>query len=222
MQASERSSRDSTRLQLDEHTRLLTNILNNQTNIQNQLQHQSSSNQLGRRPPIGMGLVTSNQLSDSVIHIRAYASYNQQTPCDSQCKCTCHRVRAFRSPTALQTTIGTLFAGYSGSRVQSFQKCTEASCTSQLVFRSYIHYLFPSWYLLKAITFTVMSLSNGEINASLTVRRIVPNGADLLRLTALDDAEGVKELLQSGLASPKDVDMYGYTVLNVCERHLPI
>ena len=60
-----------------------------------------------------------------------------------------------------------------------------------------------------------MSIFLDEISVSLTVRRIVPNGADIFRLTRNDDVDGIKRLLSLGLASPNDSFVNGQSVIVV-------
>ena len=75
---------------------------------------------------------------------------------------------------------------------------------SQSTFRAYVHYLFPSWFLIKALTITLLSVFLDEISVTLTVRRIVPNGAEIFRLVWQDDVDGINRLFSMGLASPND------------------
>ena len=77
--------------------------------------------------------------------------------------------------------------------------------------------MFPAWFLFKALTFTFNDLPDGAINAALTVRRVVPMGAEIFRLIETGDIDGVKELFRSGLASPNDSEATGSTVLRVRE-----
>ena len=43
-----------------------------------------------------------------------------------------------------------------------------------------------------------------SVSVSLTVRRLVPGGSEIFRLTQLDDVEGIKIPFNRGLASPND------------------
>ena len=86
---------------------------------------------------------------------------------------------------------------------------------SQSTFRVYVHYLFPSWFLIKALTITLMSVFLNEISVSLAVRRIVPTGAQIFRLVRQNDIDGIKRLFSMGLASPNDSLQNGQTALTV-------
>ena len=52
---------------------------------------------------------------------------------------------------------------------------------------------------------SLVNTSLNEIHASLKVQRVVPDGADVFRLTRVDDVEGLKRLFCEGLASPHDI-----------------
>ena len=158
-----------------------------------------------------------NQSTSSVVRIKAHASQHQRSPCTPYCKCACHNVQTFQSPAMLHEVIGTLFVGYSGYPIKALQECTEASCLSQSTFRAYVHYLFPSWFLFKALTITLMSTFLDEISISLTVRPVVPVGAEIFRLVMADDVEGIKHLFSMGFASPNDSQTTGQTALCVCK-----
>ena len=67
---------------------------------------------------------------------------------------------------------------------------------------------------------TLMSVFLDEISVSLTVRRIIPAGSEIIRLARLDDVEGIKRLFSMGLASPNDSMESGQSVLFV--RRIPI
>ena len=121
------------------------------------------------------------------------------------------------SPLKLQDALGILSVGYSGCPIQTFQRCTELSCVSISTFKVYVHYVFPAWFLSKALTTALNGIEGGTINAALTVRRIVPRGADIFRLVQIGDVDGIKELFRSGLASPNDSEPTGFTLLRVCE-----
>ena len=193
--------------QLDEHSRILSRLLSGQSKLQDLLQLQTSVypavNTLGE------------QASVPIIGVRAFATQHQRSPCSRYCRCKCHHIHSFQSPGALHELIGTLFIGYSGCPVRSLQRCTEPSCLSQTTFRTYVHYLFPSWFLTKALTAAFLLIFPAEIQVALTIRSIVPNGADIFRLQRTQDVDGMKKLFGSHLASPNDSDVTGMSTLGV-------
>ncbi|KAL9112793.1 MAG: hypothetical protein Q9187_007725, partial [Circinaria calcarea] len=190
-------SSDHTSQQLDEHSRLLASISSSQSSLQGLLQLQPSATTQAHHPT-NVG----DSSPSSIICIRAYSS--QRSPCTSYCTCACHKVRTFQSPALLHKAIGTLFLGYCGYPMMGLQNCTNTDCLSQSSFRTYVHYLFPSWILAKILIITLASSSLDKISVSLTVRRIVSPGAEIFRLTQSDDVDGLKRLFSKGLASPND------------------
>ena len=213
--ADQSSSSTGARQQLDEHTRLLNNILRSQTDIKEILQLQSKSEEQHQLSPDGGPIKPWNKGLNPVIRVRAHAFQHQQAPCTSYCVCACHNVQSLQSPSILHTAIGSLFVGYSGYPLRFFKGCTEPGCVSQISSQVCVHYVFPSWFLTKALSITLISISLGEIGTALTIRRVVPQGAEIMRLAELDDSEGIKQLMRSRLASPNDSDVIGYTALYV-------
>ena len=87
-------------------------------------------------------------------------------------------------------------------------------------------YLFPSWFLARALIL-VLSLSfiNG-LELSLRVPCIVSRTARIWDLSVSGDIEGVKRLFRQRLAGPFDMDINGSTPLLVrkvrviaCHKH---
>ena len=54
---------------------------------------------------------------------------------------------------------------------------------------------------------------------TLSVRTIIPSGAEILRLAALDEVNGIKDQLQLNLASPNDSTVEGSSILRVREKN---
>ena len=175
--------------------------------------------------------VTTEQLFNSVTRIKATGCF-QRFPCASHCRCLCHKSRRFISPHTVQRAMGALFLSYSGNPVSIFQRCTENSCQGQQAFRFSAVYLFPSWLLARLFAVTVIKRLGSEIHISLKVQRIVSPGAEVFRLTELDDVTGLQRLFSKGLASPNDVSYHSgqnalmvgsfltqYRTLNLCCPH---
>ena len=131
--------------QLNEHSRLLTNILSSQSTLHSLLQTQREPSEQIRvsAQSVSTSTLNSNQSSKQVVYIRA--SYQQRLPCPPHCRCSCHKIHTFQLPTMVNHVIGHLFIGYSGYPiVRNVQKCTETCCLSQTTFRVYVRYIFPS------------------------------------------------------------------------------
>ena len=213
LQVNHHLSGERTMRQLDEHSRLLTNILSGQSNLQGLFQLRASSDQQAPDPADGLVAVTNDQ-SSPIIRIRAYATQPSGLACTIHCGCACHNIRNFRSPPLFHGAIGKLFIGYTGCPL-AFQRCTDIKCLSRSTFRAYVHYLFPSWLFAKALTVTLMSIFFDKISVSLSVRRVVSPGAEIYRLIKVDEVDGLRRLFTMGLASPNDSYENGGTALCV-------
>ena len=204
------------RSQLEEHAKVLNEITQSQAGIQDLLLSQQECRRQPQVSPTEASLLCDSQSSTSFVRIQGHASIYLQSPCGSRCACDCHLVRSFKTSSVLHNIIGSLFVGYSGNPVYISQRCTDTSCMSQYTFRTCVNYQFPAWFLSRAFTATLTRVSFGEMDVALSMRRIVPQGSELFRLTEMDDIESIKELFRHGLASPNDITMAGITALNVC------
>ena len=212
IQVNQHQSRNATNQQLNEHTRLLTDILDKQSRGNDLLQLTSLS------PVHEPSILTKEgraRSSSSVIRIRAHTPHHQTSHCNPHYKCTYHSTWTFQSPNLLQQIMGRMFIGYSGYPIYTgVRRCTEVDCLAQKRFFTSVYYQFPGWFLEKAVTISVISICD-TIRASLTIRRILPNNAEIFRLVRLGDITGLKRLFSMGLASPNDSRPDGLTALHV-------
>ena len=212
--ANEISSSSRMRQQLDEHSRVLGEILQRQASIQDQIQLPATE-QAPLLPDTAAGVPSISHTSlENVVRIRAHAYQPRQSSCLSHCSCRCHNMRLHHSFKHVQNILGALFIGYSRYPVHAFQECDEACCASKS-FQGYVYYTFPCWLLTKtlAISFSGRLLENIQIN--LSVRAIIPSDAEIFRLVGLNDVNGIKEHMRLGLTSPNDSEINGYSILQV-------
>ena len=215
----ESSNRTSQRL--DEHSRVLGEILQTQATIQ----HQTQLPCLERTHLLPNGTVgapstlLATQRPDTLVRIRAHAYQSQRYPCLPYCKCACHNVRHFRSTKILQNAVGALlFIGYSGYPFQALQECTEGCYVSKSSFQVDVYYVFPAWLLAKALVITFGGDPLEKINMSLSVRGIISSQSEIFRFVRSDDVDGIKECMRLGLASPNDSNINGASLLLVREQ----
>lgn len=192
---------------LDEHSRLLTDILSSQADLQGCFPLRLASPHHADLPSSGFVAAADVQSSNSLIGVRAYTPRLQQYRCIPHCTCACHTIRYFRSPHALHMAIGRLFVGYSGYPLNARARCTVANCNIQSDSWTCVDYAFPSWLLARSLTIILVTRSYGEINVSLRVRRLVSSSAEIFRLCRLDDVGGLRRLFDKGLASPNDAEV---------------
>lgn len=136
------------------------------------------------------------------------------------CGCPDSRQLKYRSPSCLNTILGTLFVGYRASP-WSKQTCDHIDCRQDSTALTFT-YVFPQW-LLNRVFLTTMaynSLKGPEL--CLRVMRVRPNDADIFRVIetrAFYPIIGhVKRLLNSGEASILDVRRNNQTVLSLAIR----
>ena len=214
LQSNQSNADSHTAQQLNDHSSLLTDILSSQSALHSLIQNQSKVNERIQLPTQDAPMSIDHQSLNQVIYTRAF--FQQRSPCPPYCRCGCHRIRTFQSPTMMNHVIGNLLVGYCGYPIiGTFQKCTETGCLSQSTFRTYVYYIFPSWFLAKAIILGLTTQSFGEISISLKMQRVIPAGSDIFRLATLDNVDGIKELFRKGLASPNDITLIGTSALNV-------
>ena len=219
LHASQLRNGDRTLHRLDQQSRVLSDILNSQSELHQLMS--TATMQEGRNNSSSSGLseLGGSQSSTSLVGIRAHTAQHQRSPCSPVCKCKCHNVHNYKSPQMLHEAFGTLFVGYSGYPAASFHRCTEPNCLSSSTFRSYVHYLFPSWFLAKALTLTLMTIYCGEVRVSLATRSLVSGGAEIFRFVMMDDVSGIKDLFSKRLASPDDSDSFnGDAALGVSDH----
>ena len=167
---------------LEEHSEILAGFLHNLPNQRAQLKGHGSTT------------IASSPSAKSVLRVSGFAYRNGRSPCNAMCVCECHTMQTFRSPTLFNTTLGSLFAGYSGYPLAVFRRCTEPKCMAQSSsnFQVLVEYLFPAWFIAKALTFSLEKLGLNRISISLTVRRVVSYSAEVFRLVQFGDIEAIK------------------------------
>ena len=158
--------------------------------------------------------------NESVIGIRARVARgpaaSHQRP--GYYTCSCRTPASFRTPRLFDKALGGLFVGYSGYP-SAFTKCAKEDC--QAGFSARVTYTFPFWLFWKMIDICLALSKYQDPCLSITVRAIVPVGAEVFRLTRADDRIGLEKLFSSGGARPNDIIQYGdRSALHVCTRFL--
>ena len=171
--------------QLNEHTTLLTRILSNQSNLHDLFLNDSKNHE--NSPP------------RSFVRVKAYARHWNFPSCKPNCLCNCHCLRQLFPPPVLRNVFGALFIGYCGHPTRTI-RCSEASCQAQSGFAFCVNYLFPSWFLRKALTVTLMAAAAEEVSVSLKIRTVVPLAAESIHLARSDDVAGLRHLFSRGVS----------------------
>ena len=122
---------------------------------------------LATRPTLPLGssptqraISNCNEGSPKDSHIRIEASVLPLHRCDRYCLCQCHKVTNLATPSSYSNAIGRLFVGYVGLPLLSHQNCNRISCRQgRTQARIRIAYLFPVWFALRLIAFTLTKAS---------------------------------------------------------------
>ena len=136
------------------------------------------------------------------------------TPCKRACSCACHGVYRVKTPSMLQSLVGSLIIKHNGLCGLN-QACNEHSCRRRSSASIKISYRFPDWLINRIISSVIISNKLNGPQLSLVVPRVVPSTSDIFFHTFAGNIEGVARLFQAGLASPNDIsDSWGYTPLH--------
>ena len=149
-----------------------------------------------------------------LLRVRAHVQRYWRSCCIASCKCSCHKLRQFRSPPPLDTFLGVLFVGYSCSTAMLSERCSNSSCKRDAPFDARIEYTFPYWFLYNVCA-TLSVTSTGDPALCLRITRARAGGFDVLRLVKNDDIRGLQTLFTAGKASPVDIYQFGLTALSV-------
>ena len=134
--------------------------------------------------------------------------------CKRACSCVCHSVYRVKTPTVLQSLVGSLLVRHNGLYGLN-QACNEHSCRRSNSATVRISYRFPDWLLNRMVSSVLVSNHVNGPQLSLVIPRVVPNTSDIFFQAFAGNIDAVAKLLRSGLASPCDVSgMWGYTPLH--------
>ena len=213
VQAEQYISHNAIDQQLHEQSRLLAAILSGQSDLQGLIQPQSTLTTC-RTPIRDQQTSADRQIPRTVIRIRAHTFF-QKVSCKPYCTCTCHNTKTLRSPKIFRKITGDLFIGYSGHPLWARSNCTAVDCLASSMSQVSVCYLFPSWLLNTAVSVAVLANSYERLSASLTIRRIIPHSAEVIRLEQVEDINGMRRLFDLGHASPNDSVPLGDSILSV-------
>lgn len=135
--------------------------------------------------------------------VKFTASYYET--CSFACGCSCHRLKHLKSPSYLQTMLGSIFIGYVGLPVIS-SKCDVFECNHNTNAALWVDYYFPAWFLDRKIHFSLINRPNSGPQQSLRVSRIVSPSSHIIKFAMQGDVQRMKDLLQNGQGSPYDTD----------------
>ena len=135
--------------------------------------------------------------------------------CRPACSCICHRSHRLKSPSTLESIIGSVLIKINGLYGMS-PACNETTCSRRASAIIRIAYRFPQWFLDRMIFSVLEKRCHGRINGTLMVPRIIPKESAIFALAEAGDVRGVADLFHTGSASPDDIQAgRGFTPLHV-------
>lgn len=143
--------------------------------------------------------------------------YYTSKSCHISCRCKCHLEQKAVSPSNIISLLGQLFIGYKalpGLRVS----CTDPLCKKDKNTAIKISYYFPQWWVRQRVMkFEANYHASRGPEIALSFPRIVPINSYIFAFTYIGHLESIKNLFNSGLASPNDIrgSKLGETVLQV-------
>ena len=140
--------------------------------------------------------------------------------CLVDCTCHCHERSTLRSPLYSQSLLGLLFVGYVGLPWLS-PGCDNIKCQEKADPVISVRYLFPGWFMARAVEFVVRISKLNGLTQNLRMSRVVWFGSRIFALSGSGDAEEIKKLLIRREGSSFDVSYrHGETPLAVCSLRL--
>ena len=67
-----------------------------------------------------------------------------------------------------------------------------------------MQYYFPAWFCYKALEIAVRNMRSQEVKVTITVRGVQPLSAEIWNRICMNDDQGIRVLMTSGLVKPND------------------
>lgn len=214
-----RANRTKHNLQDDHLSQLSRQVLQLQTNIEDQQSTRAQVEDLreilisGKEQTVKTGLGHDSKFGfDGVIDMRT--SIKGLDRCNGSCTCCCHPKRRIQFTETLSSLTGSMCLSYVGGQIS--RSCDQSSCKRKLHTTFKLTYYFPRWFLIKVVSVLLSFDPAGSPNMSMQMPCIRPDTSRIFHLATAGDIEGMKLMFERGLASPNDVsDTFGYSVLHV-------
>lgn len=136
--------------------------------------------------------------------------------CGSGCYCACHKQESTATPKFVNRVLGQLFIGYAGMPLLS-PKCDSPICQKAQSPSVSLEYWFPlGFFWSQIVRLQIAYRANLGPQTALNTLRQVPDSSPCVEYALSGNIDGLKELFQSGTASPVDVSSTrGYSLLRV-------
>ncbi len=107
--------------------------------------------------------------TESVSKLKLQFSRFQKTGCTSECECTCHRRKRYKSPSFARQLLGEVSMGFSNFPLLPFT-CSDKRCIQRSPFSATITYYLPTLFLRKMVSLVLITTTQGDPAACLKVR----------------------------------------------------
>lgn len=133
-------------------------------------------------------------------------SIHREGKCNSLCMCQCHQNFTFKSSDWVQNLVGTLLIGYHGAPLWYRKLCNERLCQREQTCLINLVYVFPVWFVRRAIFFRDRwTLTHGNLISIRTPRLVENSTVPAVQCACIGNLGGLQNLFAQGLASPFDV-----------------
>ena len=138
------------------------------------------------------------------------------TSCGRGCPCVCHLQRRSTLPAFLDRVIGQMFVGYAGMPLLN-SSCDTQSCEKSQSPSVSLEYWFPLGFIWSQIMRLQLTWqANVGPHPELIFLRRVPDTAQCIDFASNGNIEGLRDLFDRSIASPRDVSSNrGYSLLRI-------
>ncbi|KAG8529125.1 uncharacterized protein KY384_005760 [Bacidia gigantensis] len=133
--------------------------------------------------------------TESVSKLKLEFSRFQKRGCVSECVCTCHQRKKYRSPSFAQKVLGEIFIGFSNLPLLS-TGCSDTRCTQKSPFSATLTYYLPTLFLRKMLSLVLITTSQGDPAACFKVRPI-SSDFSIYRAVEGNDVRTVRKMIGS-------------------------
>lgn len=137
--------------------------------------------------------------------------------CEEFCPCRCHTNLQYNTPGWAAQLLGSIAMSGNGSVLLKRSPCNRKTCRKSGSTRIQVMYTAPAWTFLRYWKILITSEMMGRASPSLNIRltNTIPNDAAIWCMIELGKVGIIRDMLNSGEASPHDVSPRGASLLKV-------
>ncbi|KAI9886441.1 MAG: hypothetical protein M1823_001759 [Watsoniomyces obsoletus] len=141
--------------------------------------------------------------------------------CPRFCRCRCHVPTQFSTPRWMKNIFGSFFGSFRGYPLLHSRTCDYSRCRQSATSSTEVLYVFPAWFVKRAIVFNATWKDLSGPGASWTFRmpRLISKTSPIWGWIQCDKLSFVRAEFRCHRASPYDVDEDGLTPLHYAVSH---